>query len=256
MDMAGPPSESLGIYSVEFDAESGKFVDGTLKLRADAGQGAQGSPSWLRWHPKGLPVLYTNNETLSTEQGPGSVTAYAVRAGTGGIQLALLSRLSTKGSSPCYVDIHPEGTHLAVANYSLDEVRAHKCCVLSHELCASWLYLDCRVWQGGSVAIMSLDPRTGDLVGQTCWVQQEQATEPHITALRAGIDEGLGIPMATPHTHSALFDSSGSWLFVGDVGNDRVTVYSFDQSTGKLTKHNEALVTPLVRISNFVLPYP
>ena len=122
MDMDGPPSESQGIYSVQFDPDSGEFVDGTLKLRADAGEGAQGSPSWLRWHPQGLPVLYTNNETLSTEQGAGSVTAYAVTAGPSGIELALLNRLSTNGSSPCYVDVHPKGTHLAVANYSLDEV--------------------------------------------------------------------------------------------------------------------------------------
>jgi 6-phosphogluconolactonase len=122
MDMDGPPSESHGIYSVQFDPESGEFVDGTLKLRADAGVGAQGSPSWLRWHPKGLPVLYTNNETLTTEQGAGSVTAYAVAAGPDGVQLSFLNRLGTGGSSPCYVDLHPAGTHLAVANYSLDEV--------------------------------------------------------------------------------------------------------------------------------------
>lgn len=103
------------------------------------------------------------------------------------------------------------------------------------------------------MAIMSLDPQTGDIVERTCWLQQEQATEPHIAMPRAGTDDGLGIPLITPHTHSALFDSSGSWLFVGDVGNDRVTVYAFDQSAGSINKHSEALVTPLVRIERLVL---
>ena len=103
------------------------------------------------------------------------------------------------------------------------------------------------------MAIMSLDPQTGDIVERTWWVLQEQATEPHITTSRAGTDDSLGIPLITPHTHSVLFDSSGSWLFVGDVGNDRVTVYSFDQSAGSITKHSEALVTPLVRIERLML---
>jgi hypothetical protein len=90
------------------------------------------------------------------------------------------------------------------------------------------------------VAIMSLDQPTGNLVERTCWLRQERATEPHIAGPRAGIDEALGIPLSTPHTHSALFDSTGSWLFVGDVGNDRVTVYSFDQSAGSITKQSAA----------------
>ncbi len=101
---------------------------------------------------------------------------------------------------------------------------------------------------------MSLDQPTGNLVERTCWLRQERATEPHIAGPRAGIDEALGIPLSTPHTHSALFDSTGSWLFVGDVGNDRVTVYSFDQSAGSITKQSEALVTPLVRTFVCIAP--
>lgn len=116
MDMDGTPSEAQGIYSVSFDPATGTFDESTLALRADAGEGAP-SPSWQRWNPNGLPVMYTNNETFSQDQGPGSVTAYAVAAGPAGVQLALLNRLSTLGTSPCYIGVHPEGTHLAVANY-------------------------------------------------------------------------------------------------------------------------------------------
>jgi len=222
MDMEGAPSESHGVYSVSFDPSTGTFDAGTLALRADAGAapGAP-SPSWLRWNPNGLPVMYTNNETFSEDHGPGSVTAYAVHAGATGVQLALLNRLSTLGTSPCYVDVHPEGTHLAVANYSVDIPS-----------------------RGGSVAIMSLDPRTGALVERTDWVQSAVATEPHIVEPRSEPQED-GTSLLTPHTHSCLFDPTGAWLLVGDVGNDRVTVYAFDQATGKITKHSEALVTPL-----------
>lgn len=104
MDLAGAPSEAEGVYSVSFDPATGRFDKHTLALRADAGVApGSPSPSWLRWHPKGLPVMYTNNETFGPDQGPGSVTAYAVAPGPAGVQLALLNRLSTLGTSPCYI---------------------------------------------------------------------------------------------------------------------------------------------------------
>ena len=42
-----------------------------------------------------------------------------------------------------------------------------------------------------------------------------------------------------------MFDPTGAWLLVGDVGNDRLTVYAFDHKTGTIINHIEALVTPL-----------
>ena len=35
MDEEGPPSESEGLYTVQFDSASGEFVPGSLRLRAE-----------------------------------------------------------------------------------------------------------------------------------------------------------------------------------------------------------------------------
>lgn len=75
--------------------------------------------------------------------------------------------------------MHPEGTHLAVANYSVDIPS-----------------------RGGSLAIMSLDLHTGALVERTDWVQSAVATEPHIVGPRSEPQEDGSEP---PHLPSQPF---------------------------------------------------
>ena len=209
MDEEGPPSESEGLYTVQFDSASGEFVPGSLSLRAEVAT----SPSWVRWHPT-LPVLYTNNESFEGDFG--SVTAYGVGAGC---LLSLRNRMSSEGTSPCFIGLHPAGTHLAVANYSVEP---------------------------GSVAVFALDEE-GSLAERTDWVQHQTATEPEIMAARTGrVDpaDPTSVDESVPHAHSCIFDPTGRWLLVCDVGTDRVTVYAFDQREGTIAKHSEALVTP------------
>jgi 6-phosphogluconolactonase len=38
-----------------------------------------------------------------------------------------------------------------------------------------------------------------------------------------------------PHTHGAIISNDNRWLFVTDLGIDKVMIYSFDAATGKLT---------------------
>lgn len=38
-----------------------------------------------------------------------------------------------------------------------------------------------------------------------------------------------------PHVHSAKISDDNKWVFVADLGNDKVMIYAFDEVTGKLT---------------------
>jgi 6-phosphogluconolactonase (cycloisomerase 2 family) len=52
------PSKSEGIYRAQFDTTTGVLSQLTLAAQVHI------SPSWLQWHPCGLPVLFATNSTF------------------------------------------------------------------------------------------------------------------------------------------------------------------------------------------------
>jgi 6-phosphogluconolactonase (cycloisomerase 2 family) len=145
MEMDGPPSASEGIYTAQFDDETGQLDQ--LKLVAEVGV----SPSWFRWHPT-LPVLYTNNETF--DGSASSVTAFRLTAALG---LERMSRVSTGGGSCCHLSVHPAAAHIGAANHGQD--------------------FGAPPYPPGSTAVISLDPATGDLAAQTALVEHQEPSE-------------------------------------------------------------------------------
>ncbi len=45
-----------------------------------------------------------------------------------------------------------------------------------------------------------------------------------------------------PHTHGAIISADNRWLFVTDLGIDKVMIYSFDAASGKLTPAKQPFV--------------
>lgn len=51
------------------------------------------------------------------------------------------------------------------------------------------------------------------------------------------------VRQAGPHAHAVTFDAAGHYLFVPDLGMDKVLIYAFDPERGTLTPHTQPWVT-------------
>ena len=102
--------ESRGIYLLELDRSSGRFVSDPILA------GETENPSFLALHPSGR-FLYAVNELRTFEGKPtGTVSAFSVDPATG--RLAFLNRQASEGTDPCWVVVDAAGKHVLVANYT------------------------------------------------------------------------------------------------------------------------------------------
>ncbi|WP_293941284.1 MULTISPECIES: lactonase family protein [unclassified Sphingobacterium] len=93
-------TESKGIYIYNFDTKTGEAALVSTQESKD--------PSFLA---RSNNFIYAVNELPNQE---GTVSAYSFKDG----QLTFLNSLPTGGESPCFVEVHPKGNLLAVANYT------------------------------------------------------------------------------------------------------------------------------------------
>jgi len=97
-------TESKGIYSFEFDTDTGKLTSKGLAVETP-------DPSWVVVSASGK-YAYAANEA-----GKGStVSAFAVDAKSA--KLTLLNQMPALGEDPCYMSFDKNGKFLLVANYS------------------------------------------------------------------------------------------------------------------------------------------
>jgi 6-phosphogluconolactonase len=101
---------SRGIYLLELDRSSGRFVSGPALA------GETENPSFLALHPNGR-FLYAVNELKTFEGKPtGTVSAFSVDPATG--HLTFLNRQVSEGTDPCWVVVDAAGKNVLVANYT------------------------------------------------------------------------------------------------------------------------------------------
>lgn len=163
----------------------------------------------------------------------------------------------TESVSPSFLALHPNGRTL----YAVNESRRYNGNANS-----------------GSVSAFSIDFTTGDLKPLNT-VASLGAAPCHVTADRSGrwlfvanygggsvavfpingdgslreaaqVMEHGGASNAdparqeAPHAHSVDVSSDNKFLYVSDLGNDTIFVYSFDEASGKLVQHSEAKLKP------------
>jgi 6-phosphogluconolactonase len=109
---------SKGIYAYRFHGATGEVTPlGNAGLAAETE-----NPSFLAVHPN-QKFLYAVNEISKYEgQNAGSVSAFSIDRATG--TLTLLNRVSTRGGSPCHLELDRSGKWLFVANYGGGSVAA------------------------------------------------------------------------------------------------------------------------------------
>src|SRR3984957_3535908 len=108
-------STSKGIYVYRFDPAGGGLT--ALGLAAPTT-----NPSFLAVHPNHR-FLYAVNEIGNYKgEKSGGVSAYAIDAATG--KLNLINEVASKGADPCYITVDKTGKYVLVANYTSGSVAA------------------------------------------------------------------------------------------------------------------------------------
>ena len=162
-------SQSDGIQSATFDAQSGRLSSAVLAAKAE-------NPSFLALHPDGK-FIYAVNELGGSD---GAVQSFAIRADN---TLKSLNRQSSAGASPCHLVLDATGRNVLVANYSSGTVavlpvaadgswqRAEQAtpvrpaCPLHQPLARQPFHIRCGSGRGPSVRLpIRTEPRAADAV--------------------------------------------------------------------------------------------
>lgn len=199
----GSPGRGKGIYLFEMNPSTGALVEREVFPN-------DSNPSWLALDPSRT-HLYSGNETTEYNGAhSGSVSAYAIERSSG--RLKLLNTVSSEGSGPAHLSVHPSGKYVLVANYD-----------------------------GGTVAVIAIGPK-GELGAATDVIHDSGTVGPeHAASAPAGNFAISGHDH--PHAHMAHADPSGKFVLVNDLGLDRIFVWKFDVETGKLSPNDPPTVS-------------
>lgn len=172
---------------------------GALKAKEEVRMGT--SPSCLAANRSGT-RLYSANETDRVgDDGQGSVSAFAIQP-NGSLQL--LNTVPSGGAGPTYVSLHPSEKYLLVANYF-----------------------------GGSIAVLPI--LDDGKLGPACDVHQDEGPIGPTRATNAPPGSFAISGHDRTHAHMIQADASGRFVLHVDLGLDRIYLWQFDPSSGKLT---------------------
>ena len=167
-------------------------------------------PSSIALHPN-KKFLYAVSE-ISNYNGTttGSVTSMSIDSGTG--DLRVMNVVSSGGGGPAYVSVDPSGKWAFAANYG-----------------------------GGSAAVFPI--MADGSLGAASDVKKISgplgASNPAMEAPPGSFaDSGHD----APHAHQVESDPKSNYVFVSDLGTDRIYVYALDKQNGMLTPANPAFV--------------
>ncbi|MFP6559794.1 lactonase family protein [Paraburkholderia sp. B3] len=186
-----------GVYDLIVGTYTGGKSEGLYVYRFDTKTGDATQVSAAKTvNPSYLVVsrdrrfVYAVNE-LPGDNGPaslrGDVSAFGFDPASG--QLTFLDKVSSEGNDPCYLSLSPDGKYLFVANYSV------------------------AADPGGSFAVLPIEA-DGKLGTAVLTVHHEGG----------GPVKGR---QDNAHVHSTVFSPDGRFLFVQDLGADKVYAYRY-----------------------------
>ena len=190
-----PPGNGRGIHLFQVDRSTG-----ALTPRGVYESGT--SPNCLAINAAGSRMYATNETDHVGAEKEGTVSAFAVDAASG--QLTLLNTVRSGGAGPTYLSLHPSGKYLLVANYF-----------------------------GGSVAVLPILP-DGSLAAATD-VQKDAGPIGPARATHAPPGSFAFSGHDRTHAHMILSDPAGRFAVHADLGLDRLFIWKFDATKGRLS---------------------
>jgi 6-phosphogluconolactonase len=222
-------TESKGIYAYRFDTATGKLT--SLGLA-----GETSNPSFLAVHPNHQ-FLYTVNENPA-----GMVTAFAIDDKSAGLEL--LNSVSSKGEGPCHLSFDRTGQWLFVANYDNGSVAAlavqaegtlgEASSFVQH----SGSSVDRQRQRGPHAHSVDISPDNrfllvNDLGLDQVLVYRFDSEKGRLTS-NTPAAAALVSPGSGPRHLS--FNSNGNAVYVFNEINATVTVFSYDNESGKMAE--------------------
>ena len=190
-----------GIYLVNIDDVTG--APSGMKLVAK-----DRSPAWLVLSANHK-FLYAINEVDNYGPGKnGSVTAYAVDAGSGALKK--LNTVGSGGAMPCYISVHSSGKFALVANYT-----------------------------GGSYSVLPI--KADGSLGEASDVVKPGGPTNSASAVDAPPGQGPSAPNRITRGHMIASDPSGQYVVGDDAGRDKIFVWRLNTDTGKLTQKGRSI---------------
>jgi 6-phosphogluconolactonase len=195
----------VGSYTNAVDG--GANGEGIYRFEMDPSTGAfirqtlvakTSNPSWIVIHPS-KKYLYAVNEIVNQESG--SESAYAIEPATG--SLTLLNAVRSEGSGPAHISLDGSGKYAFVANYA-----------------------------GGTIAVLPI--MEGGRLGAAVDVHRDVGSMGTRSATHAPSGSFAISGHDAPHAHMIAADPRNRFVLAVDLGQDRIYVYRFDASSGKL----------------------
>jgi len=197
-----PPGNGRGIHLFQVDQATGALTDVGVQVMGT-------SPSCLALNAAGT-RLYSANETDQVgENKEGTISSFTVHRTDG--KLTLLNTVPSGGAGPTYVNVHPSGRFLLVANYF-----------------------------GGSVAVLPIRP--DGRLGTATDVKKDEGRIGPARATSAPPGSFAFSGHDRTHAHMIQADPAGRFVLHVDLGLDRIFVWKFDDRTGVLTANEPPAV--------------
>ncbi|HME40974.1 MAG TPA: lactonase family protein [Steroidobacteraceae bacterium] len=183
-----------GIYLFAMDSASGALTQ--VQVFDDIR-----NPSWLAVNPAQT-RLYAVSE-IDNYQGThsGAVVSYAIDSES--LQIRRLGAVSSAGTTPTHLSVHPSGKFVFVANYG-----------------------------GGNVAVFPVGP--DGALGAATDVRPSVGPRHHARAVDDPPGQFAVSDHDSPHVHMVAADPSGQFVIANDAGLDLTLVWRFEAQTGRL----------------------
>jgi 6-phosphogluconolactonase (cycloisomerase 2 family) len=164
------------------------------------------SPSALYIHPNKRHMYAVNEISNFGGVRMGSVTSLEIDPGTG--DLRIMNVMPSGGPGPAHLSVDPSGRFVLAANYG-----------------------------GGSVSVLPIQS-DGTL---------RQPVDVRALSGPLGPQPAVDAPPGSfaisghdaPHAHQAITDRDGNFVFVPDLGTDRIFIYRLDKERGTLTPNEQ-----------------
>ncbi|HEV2678043.1 MAG TPA: lactonase family protein [Aliidongia sp.] len=184
-----------GIYQFRINLATGALTQANLFPGVP-------NPSWITFGLGGTTLYATNEIDNYNGTTSGSVSAFRIDRSTG--TLTALNVVSSEGGAPVYLNPHPSGKFLFVANYD-----------------------------GGSIAVLPI--RSDGSLGAATDVKLDTGNVGPTTPTGAPPGSFANSGHDAPHAHFIHSDPSGRFVLHVDLGQDRIYSWRFNATAGTLS---------------------